>query len=320
MPYKRIHIWEFPPNRTYIFLKDDFRIKLLSDAIGKIGLEKLAETLNEKSDLYGQKTHFHHGHICVWRKGGKKRGNNLRPVNIPIWVLIEISKIISPNNYLNILSKIEKNIVLYRGLGKAKSVYNVKLPILLTPETISIIFHLSGDGHVGTGEDISHYRQVNKEGLECFIQKLRNIFGDFDLTIREGSKVTIPRIITDFYLHYFKLNTLGWDIARIPDKIKNMNKEFLLAGLTSFIIDEGHISSDVIEIYYKNKNLIGDIKEISEKIGYSTRGPGEKYRYGKLDSYRIYISTKDARKFYSDILVISKKFPTCKLAHKMKLL
>ncbi len=320
MKYKEIHIWEFPNTRTFIKLDDNFRRRLFLELRGKFTTQEILNIINEKSKLYREKTNFNSGHICAWREGKKKSKNKISSINIPLWILIEFSKIIAENNYNDFLKQIEKNITSYRGLGKAKSIYNPRLPILLTPEMTSIVFHLCGDGHVGIGEGTSHYRQVNKEGLECFIKKLKNIFGDFELTIFEDSKVIIPRIITDFYMAYFKLNTLGWDIARIPNEIKNMENDFLLAGLTSFIIDEGHISSDTIEIYSKNKNLISDIRDVSIKLGYNVIGPKEKFRYGKFDSYRIYISTKSAKKFYNDIEAISKRFPTCKLAHKTKLL
>ena len=98
-----------------------------------------------------------------------------------------------------------------------------------------------------------------------------------------------------------------------------MPKEFLVAGLASFIVDEGHIG-DVIEIYSKNNGLIEDVKEIANRIGYNVHGPREKYRYGKFDCYRIYISVHNAQQFYDDIISVSKEFPTCTLVHKMPLL
>lgn len=184
---------------------------------------------------------------------------------------------------------------------------------------ISVIFNFCGDGHVGHGMSPSSYRQVRKEALNCFIRRLENIFGKFEVTIVEDSKVIVPRIITDFYTYYFRLNDLRWYNARIPTKIKNMPKDFLVAGLTAFVVDEGHIG-DIIEIYSKNKKLINDIKEIAVRLGYHIYGPRLKYRYGKPDCYRIYISLHDAERFYNDILFVSKNFPMCSLAHKMPLL
>lgn len=316
--YQKIHIWEFPPNKTFVFIKDNFRKRLFSDLKKDKTYQEIAEILNEKSVAYREQTLFNGGHIWFWNAGYKKDRGRKTNINIPLWALIEIAKLLS-SDYRKFLVKLEKNIKLYTSRGRGKSIKNPKLPVLLTPETISIIFNLCGDGHIGQGEDYSSYRQTNKEALNCFIKKLENTFGGFEISVFEDSKLVIPKIITDFYQYYFNLNTLEWDVARIPDKIKNMPKDFLIAGLASFIIDEGHIS-DTIEIYSKNKELSLDIKEILSRLGYKTYGPREKYKNGKLDSYRTYIALENAQKLFNDILEVSKKFPTCALAHKMVLL
>ncbi|MBU0958380.1 MAG: hypothetical protein KKB31_00400, partial [Nanoarchaeota archaeon] len=91
----------------------------------------------------------------------------------------------------------------------------------------------------------------------------------------------------------------------------------LLAGLVSFIIDEGHVG-EVITIYGKNKRLMADIREIGIKCGYLCHPIREKYAYGKFDVYRFSISSKSYNKLHNDILKISKLFPTCTLAQKQE--
>ncbi len=317
--YKIAHLWEFPPTRTFVCMNDKPRKAFFEKLLEKSNSKKIIDILNSRCVDYGLKLKLGQSRLWEWKNGNKNdRGRNVT-INIPLWALIEMSKIISETDYLNILSYIEKNLKYYTGRGRAKSVYNPIMPLVITPELVSIVFHLCGDGHVGIGTDPSNYRQVNHKALNNFVKKLRNSFGYFDVKIFEDSKIIIPRVITDFYTHYFELNNLNWDVARIPKKIKNMPKEFLIAGLASFIVDEGHIS-DVIEIYSKNKDLIEDVKEIAVRLGYKVHGPKEKYRYGKLDSYRIYISAYNANEFYDDILTVSVKFPTCTLVHKMPFL
>ena len=71
---------------------------------------------------------------------------------------------------------IEKNIELYTSWGKSNPILNPKLPLQLTPEMVSVIFHFMGDGHIGDApEETSSYRQMNKQGLNNFLLKLRNI-------------------------------------------------------------------------------------------------------------------------------------------------
>jgi hypothetical protein len=104
--------------------------------------------------------------------------------------------------------------------------------------------------------------------------------------------------------------------AYIPIPIKNMSREFILAGLLAFIVDEAHVY-EVITVYSKNKRLILDIKEISEQLGYLTHSLREKYAYGRFDVYRFSISSKSYRKLWDDIAKLSSKFPQCDLCHKM---
>ena len=43
------------------------------------------------------------------------------------------------------MRKIEKNIEYYTGTGKSHPILNPKLPLHLTPEMVSVIFHFMGD-------------------------------------------------------------------------------------------------------------------------------------------------------------------------------
>jgi len=151
-----------------------------------------------------------------------------------------------------------------------------------------------------------------------FLKKLQNIFGKFNYPKGEfeNGRLNVPKIITEFYLYYFKLPNTNTFEAYVPKNIKKLKKEFLLAGLISFIVDEGHVG-EVITIYGKNKRLMNDIREIGIKCGYICHPLREKYAYGKFDVYRFSISSKDYKKFYKDILELSKSFPTCTLAQKM---
>ena len=236
---------------------------------------------------------------------------------MPLWVLHELSIVLS--NCMN--TEIQQNIEYYSAWGKSNRIKNPKLPLKLTPELVSVIFHFFGDGHIGKKGVASSYRQMNKKGLQNFLIKVKNCFGNFDFSKQEyeDGRLNVPKAITNFYEHYFKLPSTKCLESYIPKNIKSLSKEYLLAGLVSFIIDDGHIG-EVITIYSKNKNLLKDIKEIALKCGYICNPIREKYVYGKFDVFRFSISSKSYKKLFNDVFLLSNKFPTCDFAHKQKIL
>lgn len=318
--YKEIHIWDFPPTLTFVRLNKDFRKTLfikLKEVVGS--REGLLDYINKSAKKYGINRKYNSGHLSYWKIGKKFDRGKVKNINAPLWLLIETSKIISKKGKKNILKEIEKNVEYYTGTGKSHPIFHPKLPLYLTPEMVSVIFHFVGDGHIGRKTVVSSYRQMNKKGLCNFLKKLQNIFGNFDYPKGEfnNGRLNIPKIITEFYKDYFKLPNTNTFEAYIPKNIKNLKKEFLVAGLVSFIIDEGHVG-EVITIYGKNKRLMEDIRQIGIKCGYLCHPIRKKYAYGNFDVYRFSISSKSYGRLYKDILNISKSFPTCNLAQKQE--
>ncbi len=320
--YKNIHIWEFPKNLTFIRLNEEFRKDLFTKLKLKMSSTKeILNHINKNSFKYKIKRRYNTGHISSWIKGYKKDRGKIKNVNIPLWLLIEISKNLSESNSNKnkMMIEIEENIEYYTGTGKSHPILNPKLPLFLTPEMVSVIFHFMGDGHIGRKKVVSSYRQMNKEGLNNFLKKLNNVFGDFGYPKKEfeNGRLNVPKIITEFYNYYFKLPNTNTFEAYVPNNIKGLKREFLLAGLISFIVDEGHVG-EVITIYGKNYKLMEDVREVAIKCGYLCHPIRKKYAYGKFDVYRFSISSKSYNKFYKDILVLSKEFPTCNLAQKQE--
>ncbi len=127
--YLQIHIWEFPPTKTFISLNPNFRNTLFDLVRKNMSYQKLAEIVNEKSVLYREKTKFNASHICSWKAGYKNKKNNKKSkIHIPLWTLIEISKLISAD-YKKFLLKAEKNIGSYtsRGRGNQSTTLNCHL-------------------------------------------------------------------------------------------------------------------------------------------------------------------------------------------------
>ena len=254
--YKEIHIWEFNPNLTSLRLNKEFRESLFRKLKGKtISIKNLLTKTNNAAKKYGIKRSYNTGHLSSWTKGSKKDKGKIKNVYIPLWVLIEISKILSGNHKKDneIMREIEKNTEYYTGTGKSHPIFNPKLPLHLTPEMVSVIFHFLGDGHIGRKKVSSSYRQMNKEGLNNFLKKLQSIFGNFDYPKKEfnNGRLNVPKIITEFYLYYFSLPSTDTFESYVPENIKKLKREFLIAGLIAFIVDEGHVD-EVITIYGKN--------------------------------------------------------------------
>ncbi len=316
--YKEIHLWDFPRAATVIRIKGAFRKKLIRRFINHFGSWRRAiDFINNQSRAYGLERKYSVGSISHWATGKERSQGKTR--NMPLWVALEISKALSNNKNAdnNCMKAIEENLEYCSTTGRGIPV-KIKFPIYLTPELVSIIFHLYGDGYLGGKGRMSHYRQVNRAGLTNFLSKVKNSFGEFEAKIFEESKVIMPRAISQFYEYYFELGDCRWNVARINEKIKKLPKPFLLAGLTSFIIDEGSIGEN-IEIYSGNEELLKDLKEIIIKLGYICHGPRKKSEK-QAECYRIYISLKSAIQFYEDIKNLKKKFPTCGLAQKEDLL
>ena len=308
--YKEIHLIDFPKNTT-IMLDDHFRKNFIHNFIDSFNSWKDAiEYLNTKSTKYCITSKVGVGVLSHWFYGIEKVSGKTR--RIPLWAIIEIS---ARNDQP--LKEVENNIIDCCVTGRGTPV-KINFPIYLTPELVSIAFHLYGDGYLGGKGKQSHYRQVNKRGLNNFAQKLKNCFGTFEIKISEKSKIAIPKVLSVFLDEYLELGDCHWNKSRISIKIKSMSNDFLLAGLNAFIVDEGHIG-ETIEIYSGNKNLLKDIKEITNKLKYLNCNISEKQeKTGKM--YRVRISLKNAQKFLNDCKKLETKFSTCGLAHKEHLL
>jgi len=198
-----------------------------------------------------------------------------------------------------------------------------KLPIKVTPEFESIIYHLMGDGHVkaiGSGE----YTQLSREGRQNFLNKLYDTFGYFEVTEKSfnDGKVIIPRVIIEVICKYYSLNynSFNWNTSKLPSNISNY-ADFKIAGLSAFIVDEGHISDRGIEIYSGNKILLSQIRKLALDLGLDCSDLKAKKPNGNTkESYRFRIRKESSRRFLKMVVKLKEKYPYCGLAQKENLL
>ena len=118
--YKEIHIWKFPPTSTFIRLNKNFRINIFKQLKSQSeSIKDLLNKINKLSLKYRIKRKYNTGHLSSWIKGSKKDRGKIKNINIPLWLLIEISKVLAKTNKTGnkVMRNIEKNIEYYTGVG-----------------------------------------------------------------------------------------------------------------------------------------------------------------------------------------------------------
>ena len=198
-----------------------------------------------------------------------------------------------------------------------------KLPIQVTPEFESIVYHLMGDGHVkaiGSGE----CTQLSDEGRKNFLNKLYNVFGYFEITEKSFSdgRVIIPRVIIDIICRYYNLNydSFNWNTSKLPLNISS-NADFKIAGLSAFIVDEGHINNRGIEIYSGNRQLLSEIRTLAVDLGLDCSDLKAKKPNGNSkESYRFRIRKESSKEFLKMVANLKKNYQYCGLAQKENLM
>lgn len=194
-----------------------------------------------------------------------------------------------------------------------------RLPIKVTPEFESIIYHLLGDGHVkeiGSGE----YTQLNVKGRNNFLYKLYNVFGHFNITKNsfENGRIIIPKAIINILCKYYNLDykSFHWDVSKLPSNIMD-DKKFKIAGLSAFIIDEGHVSDRGIELYSSNKVLLSQIRNLVLDLKLNCSQLTIKKKNGNTnESFRFRIRKESSVMLINMVKELKKKYPFCGLAQK----
>ncbi len=305
-----IHLTDFPSN-TYILIEKELRKNVIKRA--RINLEcenynQLAKILNGRSiACTGRKSKFTVGDIKLWIKGKRKdlRTNIVHPKCMPLWTLLELVKLSGTKLY-----DIEKHVLLYRTNGHGKPVHSPKLPIYITPEFESIVVHLFADGYAGNFTP--SYCQYDKQAREMFIQKLKNCFGGFKVSMCERFSVRFPKIITDILTKHYNIKSFHSFKADIPSIMFESSRLHKLALVVAFIQDEGNIR-EVINFTSANLKLLSQIKKLTEICSYKCN-PIKHHPTNRV--YRFNMSNKDIEKFAQDVKALENIFPTCSLFKK----
>jgi DNA-binding transcriptional ArsR family regulator len=306
--FNEIHVWDLDKSiliSAWVKLSDNFKKKFFNESLMIFkSKRRIAEFLNNVCKKYGINRKYKTHDISMWMgKISEKRDF------LPLWAIIELIKKISDG-----LEELESNIELmeyYGGHYKIKP----KFPILVTPELISIIAHLMGDGHVpprNVPSRTSYYKQFTRETLLNFKQKIKNVFGEYEDKCKSEIRVNIPRIFVRIISDYFEIETFYGDKTKVPEIIKNMSSEFKLAFLVAFMVDEGTIDECRIALFSGNEYLLKGVQELATSLNYDC----SEVRIYAPHEFVFYIYMSSAKKLLSDINELTKDFPTCSLCHK----
>lgn len=100
--------------------------------------------------------------------------------------------------------------------------------------------------------------------------------------------------------------------ARIPNIIKNFPRIYKFAGIVAFLVDEGNIL-DCMSFGSSNKNLLHDLQNLLENLGYKTKMSSY---HDKYDLYILFIKNKCLEMFYEDYQNLIKNSSFCNLLRK----
>jgi hypothetical protein len=281
--------------------------------------------IKEMSLLFPSKAHFADT-LQISLQQLNYHMNNKQTISIPSNIVQKILNI--AYKYLKNLTfskeEIQAKVVSYKTYH-GKEIMPVfkkqkKLPIKVTPEFESLIYHLYADGHVSKIGS-SEYTQIPLEGKTNFLRKLFNVFGFFHHSKSGFSKgrVYVSKTIIKILCHYYNLKPENflWNKSRIPEICMNRVNAFKVAGLLSFIVDEGHVGHSNITIHSSNLVLLKQIHSLTLDIGVECFEIRLKKGRGTTkDSFRFNIAKSGVRKLFLKANDVEKEFSTCNFAQK----
>lgn len=297
--FPTVHIYDLPfKDNISVKLNKSFLLYLLSKFKGYGNSRKVYEQIRIKQTYSTFKNYL------------KPSYRYFRPLDTLVQ-LCELARI--P------LDDLEKNIVEYQTLKGRITIKNPKLPIKVSPIFDMLIIHLMADGcciRFKEKDTVYYfYRQYNKFFRDIFLTKSVKVFGNLEYNNnyfdnRKG--VYLPEVLTLILLWYYNLKPENFltKKSRLPKRILDKSKDFIISTLVAFIIDEGNIDSSGICIRLKNKMLIYDIEELIRKIGYNPKVTKSRRMYN------VYLLVNDTRKFYKDYLKLKRKYPEISMGHK----
>ncbi len=245
-----ITINDFSPERTYINLKNNLNNILLEKAIRKAGSQGILAKLLKSKLNYPE---LRQSTISIWL-----RRKFLR-LDFLTWLI----------QYTEFNVNLQNEIDQIKGEATSKPLRNVRFPILLTTELVTILANLYCDGFCSNlNSHSSGYVNKNKVLLSKFKDSITSVFGYTKLYERKSSSSGVTSIRIPSYLGRLLYNKFGLDKDNVPDLIKDCSEEIKGAYLRAVFDDEGTISKNYGQIRLKMKysTYVQDIKQLTESL------------------------------------------------------
>lgn len=298
---EKIDIWDL--NNVHIKINEYF-LKDINNLIHKKfrSKQKFYDNLNKKSVPYN--TFKNLVKYSYYKKG----------FYAPLELFIDICQ------ELDIAKeRLQENVDSYKSANGYNIIETPILPIKITPIFDMLLAHNIADGTVidpkRNRQIYFGYRQFDKELRLAYIKKLESVFGKIKFKedyFIESTRPYCPAVISYLFFSYYSLNSKSFlsKTARLPNKLLNKDKPYLLAVLLAFIIDEGNIDSSLILIRLKNIQLTKDLYNICKRLDYDSTF-NYKGEYGDL-----YIKRSGMKKLFKDYKKLIEIYPE---AHMYKL-
>lgn len=293
---KEIHIWDIPGWTNFVVKVDDgFReriFRLVQENIGSYSdvIRFYRNTCERVGLRYLNGGRFH---------GNLKTGGYLRLG--PLLYIIE---------HLGIQrSELEANITAYKCSNSGEKIIKPKLPIIVDPIFDMLVAHHIFDGSIVLN-DRATYRQKSVLAAKRFREKVESVIGKLRRASEDPNSFYIPRFLARIFKAEYGCNFYS-NSARIPRAITSGSWGSRMSVLIAAVIDEGTIDESNVEVYSANQTLLEDIRNIALSLDYEC---SQITRYKRRQLF--YFNFKPFKKFYSDIRILTRKYPSCDLAHQ----
>ena len=247
-----ININDFPQDRTVLFLKEDYRLRLFNKSMEIFGSNK------EFLKFFNRKNY---NFIETWKNGKITRNSKwITKQGIVLNHIFKLSDYLINKGYKEFnIRNIQRNIISYKFKGKSLLVNNPKLPINIKPELFRIIAHMICDGSA-LDNNTHYYKNIRKELLEQLRNDLILVFGNVETTLKKEI-IIIPSMLMKILSKKYNFRAGTFD-SRIPEILFRLPREYSKLFIQAFFDDEGTVSDSNLKFYSFNKYLLNDLRTL----------------------------------------------------------
>ena len=247
--YRKFHLNDFPKDKIYISLDENFRNRFFKKLYNKIGGSTILSGF-----IKGVKDE----EVRRWKVGIR---------DIPLWALFILNNFLKKDKFT--IEELEKNIFAYKTKSSRKMVHNPKLPLVEDERLVRTVTHIICDGYDGGKNHPPAYFNTESTLVDNFSKDLE-LFGQINITRRiripkEGNKplysVEFPKVISHVLRHIYKIK-FGSKSSRLPKNFFFLSIKLANQIVKSFADDESHVGESFIIFVSSNRKLLNDLKKL----------------------------------------------------------